>query len=231
MNESRAASADELEGAYVARLPALKISAEALRRITEQALNGFDHRHVDRIAFRAKGAASFVAKALGDDVAHSYVRPLEEIEDQLAGRVIVFFTHDVPLVRDILLGTFTRVEQGYRRPERDDSFGYESHHMVCVIPEHLKDDAWRAQPAMPNTFELQIRTLFMHAYAEPQHDFGYKGPDDLTSAQQRELAWIAASAWGGDQALERLLSSDLRVDLSDSSGSDTSGGARDEGTH
>jgi ppGpp synthetase/RelA/SpoT-type nucleotidyltranferase len=57
---------------------------------------------------------------------------------------------------------------------------------------------------MPSTFELQIRTLFMHAWAEPQHDMGYKAAQELTREIRRELAWIAASAWGADQAYDRV---------------------------
>jgi ppGpp synthetase/RelA/SpoT-type nucleotidyltranferase len=57
---------------------------------------------------------------------------------------------------------------------------------------------------MPETFELQVRTLFMHAWAEPQHDLGYKGPGDLTKLQKKRLAWVAASAWGADHELEGL---------------------------
>jgi ppGpp synthetase/RelA/SpoT-type nucleotidyltranferase len=58
---------------------------------------------------------------------------------------------------------------------------------------------------MPETFELQVRTLFQHAYAEPQHNLGYKpGDAQLTDEVRRELAWVAASSWGADQALDRV---------------------------
>lgn len=49
-----------------------------------------------------------------------------------------------------------------------------------------------------------MRTLFQHAYAEPQHDAGYKDRESLSRDQRRELAWVAASAWGADQAYSRL---------------------------
>jgi putative GTP pyrophosphokinase len=49
-----------------------------------------------------------------------------------------------------------------------------------------------------------VRTLFQHAYAEPQHDVAYKAKTPLTRDDKRELAWIAASAWGADQALMRV---------------------------
>ena len=191
----------ELTLAYQERLSELSRMAELLSGLVANSLEGMDHRHVDRITFRVKASGSFVAKALADP---PYAQPLEEIEDQIGGRVIVFYTHDVELVRDALLELFTRVEQAFRRPASDDAFGYESHHMICVIPDHLKTEDWRVVSHMPNTFELQIRTLFMHAYAEPQHDLSYKTVSDLGPTQRREVAWIAASSWGADQALERL---------------------------
>ena len=80
-------------------------------------------------------------------------------------------------------------------------FGYESDHYIIVIDEHLKPDGWDNGPSMPATFELQIRTLFMHAWAEPQHDLGYKGAG-LTDDHARMLAWVASSAWGADRMFE-----------------------------
>jgi putative GTP pyrophosphokinase len=50
---------------------------------------------------------------------------------------------------------------------------------------------------------MQVRTLFMHAWAEPQHDLGYKPGEHMVidRNQRRRLAWIAASSWGADQML------------------------------
>lgn len=74
---------------------------------------------------------------------------------------------------------------------------------------------WRDRHDVPDAFELQVRTLFQHAYAEPQHNVGYKPSVQLTREEQRELAWIAASAWGADHQLERLRE---RVDDREQSG-------------
>jgi len=49
---------------------------------------------------------------------------------------------------------------------------------------------------MPMTFELQIRTLFMHAYAEPQHKLEYKGVAELPAEIRKELSWIAGVSVG-----------------------------------
>ena len=118
--------------------------------------------------------------------------------------MIVFYLADVDLVHDLLAGTFNPVEKKHRKPARDAEFGYESHHLICNIPSHMKPNGWKDQEEMPETFELRVRTIFMHACAEPQHNYGYKGAEDLPSNIRKELAWIAASAWGVDQSYERV---------------------------
>jgi putative GTP pyrophosphokinase len=170
----------------------------------EEALAELDH--VDRIQFRVKDTDRFVEKSKS----RRYTHPLSEIEDQVAGRVIVFFLGDIERVVESIGDRWTPVESTFHRPLADAEFGYESHHEIFVIPEHLKPSGWNRLSEMPTTFELQIRTLFMHAYAEPQHEFGYKAVTDLEPAPRRRLAWIASSAWGADRAYE-----DVRQEVGD----------------
>ncbi|MDQ0778369.1 putative GTP pyrophosphokinase [Streptomyces aurantiacus] len=161
--------------------------------------------HVDRISFRVKDPGSFFVKsnATLPDGSMKYSNPLREIEDQVAGRVIVFYFSDIQAVSGVLEDTFRRVESEAKEPEDESSFGYESYHHIFLIPEHHKPDGWEREDDMPVTFELQIRTLFMHAWAEPQHDLGYKG-DDISREVRRKLAWVAASAWGADRTMDEI---------------------------
>ena len=126
--------------------------------------------HIDRLTFRVKGPESFVAKAQDVTNAPKYSDPLVEVEDQVAGRIIVFFLSDIAHVRRRLEAVFTTVERVTRRPERDAEFGYESEHMICIIPPQVMPDKWNERDDVPPTFEIQIRTIFMHAYAEPQRN-------------------------------------------------------------
>lgn len=162
-----------------------------------------DVLHIDRISFRVKSMESFKGKCLDAGVLR-YQNPLEEVEDQIAGRVIVFFRDDLDTVEAAVRGSFSAaVEADRKRPASDDAFGYESNHYVFVIDEHMKPSGWDEAGPMPTTFELQIRTLFMHAFAEPQHDLGYKG-SGVDREAKRQFAWIAASAWGADTTMNDL---------------------------
>ena len=193
---------EELSRAYRERESLLKSTAAMLEEELHEIFK--TTRHVDRISFRAKTLKSFLAKATDEENQPGYQDPLREIEDQIAGRVIVFFLSDIPVICEKMCKNFTPVEYRKRRPAKDEEFGYESEHLICVMPPHMQSDEWVARGDMPSTFELQIRTIFMHAYAEPQHDMAYKAVAELPSEIRRELAWIAASAWGADQAHERF---------------------------
>lgn len=192
----------EIEDLYQERIHLLKELAGKLERELTDALR--DIPHIDRISFRTKGKKSFAKKAQDPSNNPGYSDPLVEVEDQVAGRILVHFLSDLAVVRDTIEGSLNTIEKIERRPQRDAEFGYESDHLVCTIPLHLKPDGWEQRADLPETFELQIRTLFMHAYAEPQHDMAYKGPDDLPREVRRELAWVAASAWGADRAFARI---------------------------
>jgi putative GTP pyrophosphokinase len=180
------------KNAYAHRLPILDEVATRLLELAQAGLSVYDHEHIDRIYFRAKSVKSFVDKVrkraaeAADGVERdgipvvAYVNPLTQIEDQVAGRVLVFFRHDIQPVVDLLDNTFNSVEMQDKTPPKDSEFGYESTHVIYHIPDHLRPGSWKGEGWMPETFELQVRTLFMHAWAEPQHNLGYKAPGDLT---------------------------------------------------
>ncbi len=184
------------------RMALLRRLRDSLQSEVEETLRSIDH--VDRIYFRIKSTQSFIDKASDPQISPRYKNPLVEIEDQVAGRILVFFLEDIDKVKTLLLRTFRTVERTHKKPSKDQEFGYESHHLICNIPPPCKPEGWNSRSDLPPTLELQIRTLFMHAYAEPQHNIAYKETKDLHSSIMRELAWIAASSWGADQAYSRV---------------------------
>lgn len=212
---------EELEHIYRERESIIASTAVLLEEELHEILKGTPH--IDRVACRAKSLKSFLAKAADPENKPGYQDPLREIEDQVAARVIVFFISDIDVVLEKIRRNFTAVEHRKRRPARDEEFGYESEHVICVMPPHMQSNAWVARGDMPATFELQIRTVFMHAYAEPQHDTAYKVADELPSNIRRELAWIAASAWGADQAYERFWNWCNKAGQTTFDGKDTAG--------
>jgi len=196
---------EQLRYKFEERRPLLEAAARNLELETGSLLHGVPH--IDRIYFRVKSRESFVAKACQVDVRSNslkYISPFDEIEDQVAGRILVFFDSDIEIASKKLVSRFNRVEAKRKQPSDPNTFDYESQHFVFTLPPEVQTDEWKCFDDLPTTFEMQVRTLFMHAWAEPQHDLEYKAKQDLTAQDRRELAWAAASAWGADQVLERV---------------------------
>lgn len=191
----------ELRSRYEDRLPVLEQVRQDLAIETSEILA--EVPHIDRISYRVKSVDRFVEKVRGKATNSVYNEPLREVEDQIAGRVLVLFRSDLAVVMDAICNEFTSVELRRKAP-RTTEFGYESDHSIFVIPPQVMPSTWKNAPSAPATFELQVRTLFQHAWAEPQHDLGYKNAKNLSEDSERELAWAAASAWGADQALQRV---------------------------
>jgi ppGpp synthetase/RelA/SpoT-type nucleotidyltranferase len=193
---------------YAPRLPLLDALAQRLEKHTRDTLDGVPR--IDRISFRPKAPLSFGRKSIAKDRASGtkkYAQPLEDIEDQVAGRVLVFFRRDIDTVVERLRATFNRVEQTRKAPKEHDAFAYESEHLVFIIPPQVLPSDWSSLAAPPTTFEMQVRTLFMHAWAEPEHDISYKAKVPLTEDEKRKIAWAASNAWGGDAIFEQVLDS------------------------
>jgi ppGpp synthetase/RelA/SpoT-type nucleotidyltranferase len=164
-----------------------------------------DRPRIDRVCARAKSPDRFAKKAERVDAtgAKKYADPLAQIQDQIAARVVVFYLDDVPPVLAALERYLQKVESRALVPESSWEFGYFGHHSVFVLPEEVVPEGFDSA-AYPRFFELQIKTLFQHAWSEAEHDLGYKSPRELDANEQRRLAYSAAQAWGADQAFKEL---------------------------
>ncbi|PPD12461.1 hypothetical protein [Methylophilus sp.] len=167
-------------------------------------LNGVEH--IDRVSSRAKGAESFITKALkASDGERKYERPFEQIQDIVAARVIVFYKQDVDVVEEIVKRYYMSIEARDLIPENEKEFGYVGKHFILAIPKDLYEDDSDLSKT-PVFFELQIKTLFQHAWSEASHDLAYKQDVELTSLQKRMVAFTAAQSWGADLQFAQLYS-------------------------
>lgn len=159
---------------------------------------------IDRISARAKSVDRFMGKANkknGDE--KKYTDPLNQIQDQIGARVIVFYKNDVDVVDEIVKKYIVPIEFKSMAPESESEFSYFGRHFILAVPTELTVDL----PAehVPEFFELQIKTLFQHAWSEADHDLGYKpGEQPLTAEEKRWIAYTSAQAWGADEMFDRL---------------------------
>ena len=153
---------------------------------------------VDRIYGRVKETGKFMAKAekKNQDGSPKYGAPLEEIIDQVGARIIVKFEDDRGLIDRRCRQLFNPVKSEAKRPDRPEMFDYEATHLDLLMPPDIQSPT--------AFFELQVCTLFQHAWAEANHDLGYKGHRELDDDQARLAALAAANAWGADHSFNEL---------------------------
>ena len=198
---------NELEALYIKRIEkALKPIASAIETQLREYLARTPR--IDKISARAKEVKSFIKKFLQkiqDDGNLKYDEPLDQIQDQIGVRLVTFYNSDVPELDRVVKRYYRPIEEKQHVPDSEWAFGYFGRHYVLhILPsDSIEDDVSRE--LVPHFFELQIKTLFQHAWSEAEHDLGYKSGDvPLTPDEERRLAFTSAQAWGADLIFDEL---------------------------
>lgn len=195
---------NQIEIDYIARYEKVLFPiAEKLESHLRDLMKG--QARIDRISTRPKSVDRFMGKAMKLKDGHpKYAEPLHQIQDQIGARIITFYTDDVVRISDEVLRYLHAIETQQIVPEREWEFGYFGQHHILALPLDVIDPDY--DPALvPQHFELQIKTLFQHAWSEAEHDLGYKpGSKPLDRDQLRQLAYTSAQAWGADRVFNEL---------------------------
>lgn len=195
---------EQLQTEYSRRYDTVLVRlSDSLEKHISECLQG--QQRIDRISARAKDIGRFVKKASTQaDGELKYSDPLSQIQDQIGARVIVFYQSDVERIDELVKRYFRAIEYRKVVPDSESEFGYFGHHLILVLPTDIIEDGMD-KSLIPEFFELQIKTLFQHAWSEADHDLGYKpGEQPLTAEQKRRIAFTSAQAWGADQMFEQL---------------------------
>jgi ppGpp synthetase/RelA/SpoT-type nucleotidyltranferase len=133
-----------------------------------------------------------------------YADPLHQIQDQIGARIVTFYKEDVGRISSEIGRFFHAIESKDMLPNNEWEFGYFGQHHVLLLPKDVIDPGLDAD-MVPYCFELQIKTLFQHAWSEANHDLGYKpGQLPLEPDELRQLAYTSAQAWGADRVFNDL---------------------------
>jgi putative GTP pyrophosphokinase len=108
---------------------------------------------------------------------------LSEVTDVAGVRIITHFEDEVDKIGTLVEKEFdvdAKQSIDKRRLLDPDRFGYLSLHYVCGLnPERLKlpeNEKYKGLPC-----EIQIRSILQHAWAEIEHDLGYKSNNTVPS--------------------------------------------------
>ena len=182
----------------------LQDCAQAIINNLKNILNDRGIKRIDQLTGRAKSIERFKLKAEKKlkDGTLKYTKPLSEIQDQIGARIVTFYLSDVENISKVILDNYEHIEVLDKYPERHNEFSYIGKHFILFIPDEVKN--WKSDENMPSFFELQIKTMFQHAWAESEHDLNYKTINELSMEDKRLIAYSAAQAWGADEVFERL---------------------------
>ena len=117
---------------------------------------------------------------------------LEDVTDISGIRIITYFSEDVDKIAEIIEREFS-IDQNNsvdRRIMESDRFGYLSlHYVVSLSDDRLKLTENRRFRKCKG--EIQIRSILQHAWAEIEHDFGYKTELEIPQKIRRRFTRIA----------------------------------------
>ena len=191
---------DLLLAEYDQALPLLRERGEAIANELRELLAAVPSLKVHSVSWRPKDRESLIRKLARPD--RSYT-DLWSLTDLLGVRVITYFADGVDRVGAIVEAKLPVDFQNSTDKRRRDAtdFGYRSLHYVCRLRGSLPERA---------CFELQVRTVLEHAWAEIEHDLGYKATEEIPLAVRRRLNRLAGLLELADQEFGAI-----RSDLDD----------------
>jgi len=143
------------------------------------------------IHFRVKEKGSLKEKI---ELKNKY-SSLSEITDLVGVRVITYYSSDIEEVENVIKEHFLVDEKNTidkRKTHEPDRFGYMSLHYVVSINESRGGLA-EYSAFLGMKFEIQIRTILQHTWAEIEHDLGYKSKNSVPNYIKRKFSILSGS--------------------------------------
>jgi GTP pyrophosphokinase len=160
----------------------------ALGRLMENLLSagGVQFHRVD---FRVKSKESAARKiAVGGGL-----RTLQSLTDLLGIRIVTYFRSEVDKVADLVKEEFAIDDKNSVDKSAvldPDRFGYLSMHFIARLADgRLALTEYQRFRGIP--FEIQIRSILQHAWAEIEHDLGYKAEAAIPRNLRRRFSRLA----------------------------------------
>ena len=163
---------------YRDHLPLLQQKAAEIYETLKSTLNDAGLL-VAAIEYRVKAEESLAGKL---ELKGQKYGTLADITDIIGLRVITFYIDDVDKVASAVERLFTvdwENSVDKRKIHEIDSFGYLSLHYIC------------SQKGFPYSFEIQMRTVLQHAWANMNHDTGYKSGVEVPKEYLRNISRLA----------------------------------------
>lgn len=160
-----------------------------LKKIIKDVLLTDNSIRIHKISNRIKNKSSFERKIMDDQKYTSLV----DVTDISGLRIICYFDSDIDKISKLFENEFVIDYENSidKRKAKSDTFGYKSMHYVISLKSNRLD---LPEFSFFNGLksEIQIRTILQHAWAEIEHDLGYKSTQSLPYEFRRTFSRISA---------------------------------------
>mgnify|MGYP000149625380 CR=1 FL=1 len=187
---------------YRGKLPFYDQLTTTCKELVEKLLQAEGIR-VHSVTSRPKSCESLQVK-LGMEEKH--YEALGEITDLAGIRIITYFADDVDAVATMIEREFAvdpehSIDKG--KALDPDRFGYLSLHYVCTLSDErarlLEYAAYKGCVC-----EIQVRSILQHAWAEIEHDLGYKAVQGIPRLIRRRFSRLAGLLETADDEFTRI---------------------------
>jgi putative GTP pyrophosphokinase len=154
--------------------------------------------HVHSVTDRVKSRESLTKKLSRPDGNYA---DLGDITDIAGIRITTYFEDDVDRVAKVIAKEF-KVDTENSVDKRElldpDRFGYLSmHHVLSLTTERCRLTEYKRFPKLKA--EIQTRSILQHAWAEIEHDLGYKSSQEVPQSTRRRFSRLAGLLELADQ--------------------------------
>lgn len=186
---------------YIKLRPTFKLLGEKIASIIVEVLD-INNINYHAVSNRSKTIESFSKKIDNP----KYSEPLEQLTDLAGIRIVAYVEDDVKQICKIIEGLFeidktNSLDKGKELGE--DKVGYKSVHFIgelsedrTILPEYERFKSLK--------FEIQVRTILQHSWAEIEHDKNYKFSGELPTEIKRRFRLLAGTLELADREFNQL---------------------------
>lgn len=120
---------------------------------------------------------------------------LKDITDTLGFRIITFYSSDIDDIESLIKEEFIIDEENSidkRKSIEPDRFGYMSLHYIVSLKEE-RSSLPEYSDFSDYKFEIQIRTILQHCWAEIEHKLGYKSKNSMPDEIRRLFSILSGT--------------------------------------
>ncbi|PJZ47491.1 GTP pyrophosphokinase [Leptospira saintgironsiae] len=131
---------------------------------------------------------------------------IKDITDICGFRIVTYLEKDVDAVADIIKNEFlldmknSKLEKTSSNPE---VFGYKSLHFICQISDS-RASLSEYKTFKDQKFEIQLRSILQHSWAEIEHDLGYKLTYTIPKHLRRRFSRVSSLLEWADEEFNFL---------------------------